>query len=109
MNADDMSKPVFGSFYLRSALSKAVPVHTTPLMGAQRRESPANRELLNSQKKIRIVQFSRFGRPAEPVFAVPVPCAAQPLVRPEKLQASEPQSQRPGGPMRGKSEPGSTA
>src|SRR5712664_434362 len=61
MNADDMSKPVFGSFYLRSASSKAVPVHTTPLVGAQRRESPANIELLHTSRKLELFNSADLG------------------------------------------------
>src|SRR3979490_2862895 len=105
MNADDMSTPGFGSFYLRSALSKAVPVHTTPLMGAQRRESPANRALLNSQKTMRLPLLIAIGRPEEPVFAVRVRCAAPRQCPIVTLQCSPSLSARPGGPMRGTSEP----
>src|SRR5713226_3765253 len=50
MNADDMSEPVFGSFYRPSALSKAAPLHTTSLMGAQMREGSANRALLRTRR-----------------------------------------------------------
>src|SRR6266481_8973249 len=44
--------PLFGSFYRPSALSKAVPLHTTSLAGAQMRERPANKAFLRKQRKL---------------------------------------------------------
>jgi hypothetical protein len=43
---------LFGSFYRPSALSKAVPLHTTSLAGAQMRERPANKAFLRKQRKL---------------------------------------------------------
>src|SRR6266487_135330 len=47
---------MFGSFYRPSALSKAVPPHTTSLVDAQMRERPANRSLL--QRRIKLESFN---------------------------------------------------
>src|SRR5258708_39995113 len=102
MNAEDMNQSVFGSFYPATVLSKAEAHHTTLSIGAK----AAKTGYFRAATKTRIVQFSRFGSPAEPASAPPAPAAAPPAARPGRSQASQPTSRRPDGSMPEQSGPG---
>src|SRR3979411_3517521 len=68
MNADDMSEPVFGSFYRPPQLSKAVPFHTTSSMRAEQRVSPENRAFLLRLEKLESFNSARLGDRPNPVL-----------------------------------------